>query len=585
MKNVLFALLETSLYAAVIAAAIALFRLAFKKRASARFQYLVWLLLIVRLLMPVTPESGLHVDALFPAPVPEQAAAGQSGGVADRQPDPALRPAAPAAQNPAAQNTAYEAAASDRAHQAPRSVKRAIGPYALGFYVWCGGVALSLFWLVFVRARFARRVLSSASPVSGEALSLYRACALLAGVKKPPRLMATREVASPSLALLGGGAAVLLPESLLGDAPALRYALLHELSHFRRGDHIVLTLCALLSALYWFNPAVWLAFSAMRADMESACDARVLELIEPQEKRAYLLTLLSLFTKSRRPALGMAQVRTARLAKKRVEDAFRASSTGGAVRVFAAVLCAALLFTCFTTACQPTPEGDVVINKGEGTLENAIAGMPAPTAEPIASSSSVHWVDEAQSDSGRVKIEIDAEIIMPNVAAHPVYRIDPCADFTQEFVTAVHRELLDGCPLVNANKEMTRTEAQEAYMKTAQRLAEFEEKGEEALSVIADGRTPAEQVEWEIAFAKEEMERYAALMKTAPETVPDAYIEADAFAKNEYGDYNFEAIPEYGQYGNRSFGLYNGNDGSRGRDWQGNLHIRLGAQYFGPKAL
>ena len=54
---------------------------------------------------------------------------------------------------------------------------------------------------------------------------------------------------------------VLLPVGLAEELspPQLRWVLLHELAHVRRGDLWVLLLQRVVQAVYFFNPAVWLA--------------------------------------------------------------------------------------------------------------------------------------------------------------------------------------------------------------------------------------------------------------------------------------------------------------------------------------
>ncbi len=46
------------------------------------------------------------------------------------------------------------------------------------------------------------------------------------------------------------------------------------------------------------------------------------------------------------------------------------------------ILCALLAVLPPLSACQPTPEEDVVVNKGEGTMENIILATAAPAAPP-----------------------------------------------------------------------------------------------------------------------------------------------------------------------------------------------------------
>jgi bla regulator protein blaR1 len=53
-------------------------------------------------------------------------------------------------------------------------------------------------------------------------------------------------------------------------------ALAHELGHHVRGDLIANWVALFVLALHWFNPVAWRAFRAFRADQEMACDALVL---------------------------------------------------------------------------------------------------------------------------------------------------------------------------------------------------------------------------------------------------------------------------------------------------------------------
>jgi beta-lactamase regulating signal transducer with metallopeptidase domain len=53
-------------------------------------------------------------------------------------------------------------------------------------------------------------------------------------------------------------------------------ALAHELGHHVRGDLIANWIALVVLALHWFNPVAWRAFRAFRADQEMACDALVL---------------------------------------------------------------------------------------------------------------------------------------------------------------------------------------------------------------------------------------------------------------------------------------------------------------------
>lgn len=85
------------------------------------------------------------------------------------------------------------------------------------------------------------------------------------------------------------------------------YIILHELNHVRRKDHIVKPLALLALTLHWFNPFVWMAFHLATKDMEMSCDEAVLRQLGEEERTAYFASMLQLSTgKKLFPALSIA---------------------------------------------------------------------------------------------------------------------------------------------------------------------------------------------------------------------------------------------------------------------------------------
>lgn len=84
---------------------------------------------------------------------------------------------------------------------------------------------------------------------------------------------------------------IYLPEELKEGERA--YIICHEQVHIRRKDYLVKDLAFLLTALYWFNPFVWIAFYFLERDMEMSCDEKVLKLMGTRIKREYSQSLLN----------------------------------------------------------------------------------------------------------------------------------------------------------------------------------------------------------------------------------------------------------------------------------------------------
>ena len=75
----------------------------------------------------------------------------------------------------------------------------------------------------------------------------------------------------------------------------LRLVLLHEMKHIELHHAWYKSIIVGgLTAFYWWNPVMWLAYRLTCRDMELACDEAVLEQLEPSERRDYARTLVEL---------------------------------------------------------------------------------------------------------------------------------------------------------------------------------------------------------------------------------------------------------------------------------------------------
>ena len=372
MKATVDALVQVALYSAAITAGILLFRFILKNRISPKLQYLMWWLLILRLLMPVTPDIGLHFNlqdmllkqahqAELPTPAPVLDVAPAS--VPNTQ--SSYESVAPAVQP----NT--DVAPSQHVNPA-----KSTDWYSIVFVVWLLGAIGFLGWLIFVKLRYYESLQHLMAGGPREVYELYDRCCKELGVKPLPLWIVNKSM-SPGIAFFGEPV-LLVPLSLCGDESRLRFALLHELTHKKRGDHYMTLLLNVLRAVYWFDPVVHFAFSELRSDMESACDSDVLAYIGHEQKRGYLTVILDMFSYDTEPILGMSQIRSKRMAKRRMKGAFMKNRTSPAFR--AITLCIALIMSlcCFTTACQSAPEKDTPGIAAEQTADPS----PKPTLIP-----------------------------------------------------------------------------------------------------------------------------------------------------------------------------------------------------------
>lgn len=123
--------------------------------------------------------------------------------------------------------------------------------------LWGAGALVMLLCLVGNNLRFAARLRRSRRPLDIPQcpLPVYR----------------MEGLSSPCLSGLFHPAIYLTPE-VAENETALRHVLTHEGTHYAHKDHIWSALRFTALALHWYDPLVWLAVSLSKADGELACD-------------------------------------------------------------------------------------------------------------------------------------------------------------------------------------------------------------------------------------------------------------------------------------------------------------------------
>lgn len=115
------------------------------------------------------------------------------------------------------------------------------------------------------------------------------------GVIKPIDLCTNSIIASPLL--LGiRRPTIVLPE-IPKDQKDLYFILMHEMVHYQRKDMLFIWLTQVVVSLHWFNPLVYFMARQIEKDRELSCDEGVLEYVGADQKRQYGYTLLNAFSR------------------------------------------------------------------------------------------------------------------------------------------------------------------------------------------------------------------------------------------------------------------------------------------------
>lgn len=269
-------MMATIISASALILLLAALRPLLRGRVDPRLQYALWLLVALRLLIPVP---------LFPSPVSlSDAAAEVQQSVAAQY--PASRPwlGEPRADAPAAQPIVPGVPADTAPAQPAEEATAAVNWPLL---VWGAGAALTAAALLGSDLVFRHRLRRSRRPLAAEDLPI--------SVKTPVYL--AEDLASPCLFGLLPPAIYLNGDAL--EEGRLTHILVHEQTHLRHGDHLWALLRGLCLTLRWYNPLVWWAALLSRRDSELACDAGAIHHLGETQRLAYGRTLLAMVSPGR----------------------------------------------------------------------------------------------------------------------------------------------------------------------------------------------------------------------------------------------------------------------------------------------
>ena len=266
MENIWMFLQQTAA-ASLVALFLLILQRIFLDKLSPRWQYGVWLVLLLRLLVPAGFGGRPTVlDVTFWV---ETLRTRVELGLhsAYSSPFTASLPAAPVPLPPAGAPASW----TDWA-----------------FLIYCAGVVLWAAWFVVSAVRLSLRVRGGV-PVEGERRAAMEALAREQQLPMPRRIVECRWARTPFVV------GVVRPALVLPMGWALdEKVVLHELLHLKYRDVWAGWLTTALRCLHWCNPFLWFVFDKTGNDRESLCDQRVLERLEGEDRRDYGRCLLAM---------------------------------------------------------------------------------------------------------------------------------------------------------------------------------------------------------------------------------------------------------------------------------------------------
>lgn len=150
----------------------------------------------------------------------------------------------------------------------------------------------------------------------------------------------------------------------------------------------------------------------------------------------------------------------------------------------------AVLILASAAACQPTPDEPIIAGKNDTELEEIIAATPAPvvgeTADgtteeagkigklPVELETKGHWEDSVSVPNG--EITIDADILLPQTAEIPVFRLEK-GEITEADAAHIGEILFGDAKSVSVSGNYSKEQLQAIIIQYKKQISDLKENG------------------------------------------------------------------------------------------------------------
>ncbi len=314
----------------------------YKNKFSKRWQYYIWIVVALRLLLPFTPDTTI-IGSLF-----------------EKFDTTAITNEIPTNPNvPVPADTGNSKAEPIQTNReiTTAAMREPVDKYVCLFFIW-SALALVLFVRkVTVYQGFIQYIKAGNKEVSDiKILNLLSDCEEKLKIKTRVELSCNPLIASPML--IGFfRPRIILPVGEWEDKE-LSYIFVHELIHYKQRDMFYKWLIQIVVCVHWFNPFVYLLEKEVNKSCELSCDEKVISILNEKAKREYGDTLISFLKSNNLYKSSLASVTLtegAEQLKERLGAIMKFRKKSKAIIAITAIFTAAVCVCFFVTGAYAAP--------------------------------------------------------------------------------------------------------------------------------------------------------------------------------------------------------------------------------------
>lgn len=374
MKELFIRYLSLSISGLLLALILFALKPFMKNRVSKTWQYYIWIIVIIRLLVPYVPRVE------FDAPVQqtesviaveEETSSLQKSSIINNEIS-TIHEITPIIKNTAkiplkTYVSNYLQAISD-----------------IAWLIWIG-LALILFtYKTIIYIGYIRNIKTNRVMVTDpEILGLYKNVCYEMGIKARINLYTCNKAASPML--LGFIKPFIVLSNMDMNEIVLRNILTHELIHFKRLDIVYKWAVQITVCLHWFNPIIYRICNEINKSCELSCDEAIIKKLDVDSKRQYGNTLLVSVKTNVKPintGISLSLSEDAKLLKERLKSIMIFKKTTKVFKVIT-ILLTMVIFLCSTVTnvkVMASIPQTIQENKSEQTMMQPFEAVSATIA-------------------------------------------------------------------------------------------------------------------------------------------------------------------------------------------------------------
>lgn len=276
IENLFIKVIEASFLGSIAGLIILIIRCILKNKINSKWIYLLWMIVIIKLMVPFGPESNLSIfNKINSIKFSTSINNNYDKNIAETT-DNNINLIKGDYKNTA---TNYD------------SSKNLVNNIS---YIWLT-ICISLS-LVFTSSYFImkNKIKEKSFYYDGSLDEVLTQCKAKLKIKRNIKIVINDYIKTPAIIGIFQPTILIPINTLEFKQNEIEYIFIHELSHLKRNDNIINLLLTMNQSIHWFNPFIWYMSKIIRQDMELATDELVLSRINNNEYKNYGFTILNI---------------------------------------------------------------------------------------------------------------------------------------------------------------------------------------------------------------------------------------------------------------------------------------------------